>query len=481
MSSKYNYPPGLDRNLLFYFFTKFRPGDPIRFFEHLVRTYGDAASYKIGPNRIVFFNHPDLIREVLVNKAGSFHKERTQDRMKILLGNGLITSEEPVHRRQRLMAQPAFHRVRIAGYARHMVEMAQQRRAEWTKRTERGATEIDMHDEMMELTLSVVAITLFNTEVNAQVRAINDEVNAVMRLYNFLVALPQRARWLLELPVPGAARFRRARSRLNDVINGMIEEHRRSGDKEAADPDLLSMLLSARYEDGSAMSDEQLRDEVMTIFLAGYETMANALTWTWYLLAENPQAESRLQAEIDHVLGQGEGARIAKIDDLPRLRYVEQVLAESMRLYPPAWAMGRRAIEDVDIGAWRIERGAYIYFSQYVLQRTDKYWPDPLRFDPERFAREAEPEDERVAGARAAAQRSEAARKEARHPFIYFPFGGGPRKCIGESFAWTEGVLLLSTLAQRFRARIAPGFTPTLYPSVTLRPRHGMKMILERR
>ncbi len=445
MTQPYRYPPGLDHNLAFYFFSKFKPGDPITFFEHLARTYGDAASYRIGPERILFLNHPDLIREVLVNKATSFHKERTQDRMKIIVGNGLITSEDPYHRRQRLMAQPAFHRARIAGYGRSMVEQALLWRDRWQQRTADGPLALDMLGEMMALTLSVVAKTLFDTEVNDEVRVVNDEVNAIMRLYNVLVGLPL-AEFFIKLPIPGLMRIRRARRHLDAVVYGMIAEHRQSASDRG---DLLSMLLAARYEDGSAMSDEQLRDEVLTIFLAGYETMANALTWTWYLLSGNPEAESRMHAEIDAALC---GAP-ATVEDLPRLRYVEMVLSESMRLYPPAWAMGRKAIEDVDIGEYRIRRGSYLYFSQYILQRSAGFWPDPLRFDPERFT----PEN-----------------KAGRHPFLYFPFGGGNRKCIGESFAWTEGILLLATLAQRLprppRPRLRPRPLSHRYPASP--PRH---------
>jgi cytochrome P450 len=451
MSRPYHYPPGLSHNLVFYFFSKFRPGDPITFFQHLADTYGDAAYYHIGPERVLFLNHPELIKDVLINRSASLHKERTQERMKILLGNGLITSEDPYHRKQRLVMQPAFHRQRIPEYGRHMVEKSLLWCDQWRDRMQRGDVHLDASAEMMALALSIVAKTLFDTEVSQAVRAINDEVNAVMKLYQFLVSLP-RAEYYINLPIPGLTRFRKARKHLDTVVFSMIEEHRRDGDRG----DLLSMLLGARYEDGLAMSDQQIRDEAMTIFLAGYETMANALTWTWYLLSQNPEAEGRLHEELDTVLG----GRTPAFEDLPNLRYTEQVLAEAMRLYPPAWAMGRRTTEDLEVGPYYVQRGTNIYFSQYMIQRSERWWPDPLKFDPERFT----PEN-----------------KAGRLRFVYFPFGGGGRQCIGESFAWMEGVLVLATLAQHFELRTEAGFVPQLYPSVTLRPKCGMNMVLKSR
>jgi cytochrome P450 len=302
---------------------------------------------------------------------------------------------------------------------------------------------------MMQLSLEIVARTLFASDVTADIRIINDEVNAIMRLYNFLVALP-RAEALLHLPIPGLMRFRRARKHLDAVVQRMIATRR----SEAIDRgDLLSMLISARDTEnsGEGMSDEQLRDEVITIFLAGYETVANALTWTWYLLSQNPEAEERLHAEIDQVLGD----RPATLSDLPQLRYTEMVFAESMRLYPPAWAMGRQATRAIELGPYRLPAGTYVLFSQYILQRSAEYFPDPLRFDPERFTPE---------------------QKAARHRFTYFPFGGGGRQCIGEAFAWMEGVLLIATIAQRWNLRLLPGQRIEVQPKITLRPRFPIRV-----
>lgn len=447
---EFRYPPGLERNLPLYLFRRFfRPGNPILLFEHLVRTYGPVSHYKLGGSHIVFINDPKLIREILVNQAASFIKERTQHRMKILLGDGLITSEGEFHVRQRRIAAPAFHRQRIENYAGAMVERAAAMRARWKP----GQT-FDMSAAMMELTLEIVARTLFATDVTSEVRQINDEVNVIMRLYNYLIALP-RAESYLRWPVPGLVRFRKARARLDAVVYRMIAERRASKEDRG---DLLSMLLAGRDEakNNEGMSDRQLRDEVITIFLAGYETVANALTWTWYLLAKNPAAAKQMEQEIDGVL-QG---RPATIEDLPRLHYTEMVFAEAMRLYPPAWAMGRQATQAIELGPYRLPAGTYFFFSQYILQRSAEFYPDPLRFDPERFTPE---------------------QKAARPRFAYFPFGGGGRQCIGEAFAWMEGVLILATIAQRWRFQMVPDQQVDVQPKITLRPRYPMMLVAEQR
>jgi cytochrome P450 len=447
---KYRFPPGLKRNLPFYLFSRFfRPGNPIRLFEYLAATYGRVSCYRIGPSQIVVMNDPELIREVLIAQPQNFIKERTQKRMKILLGEGLITSDGEIHKRQRRIAAPAFHRQRIQAYATVMVERAAAMRDSW-----KFGVEVDASAEMMRLALQIVARTLFDSDVTKDVQRINDEVNAIMRLYNFLIALP-RAEALLHLPVPGLMRFKRARKRLDKVVYHMIEDRRRSG---VDGGDLLSMLLASRDDeaDHSGMSDEQLRDEVLTIFLAGYETVANALAWTWLLLGQNPDAEAKLHAEIDSVLG----GRLPTLEDLPQLRYAEMVLAESMRLYPPAWAMGRQATSDVEIGPYKLPAGTYVFFSQYIIQRNADFFPDPLRFDPERFTPE---------------------RKAGRPRFAYFPFGGGSRQCIGESFAWMEAILSLVTLAQRWRLRLVPDQQIDVQPKITLRSKYAIRMVPELR
>ncbi len=447
---KYRYPPGLTRNLPYYIFSRFFKADnPILLFEYLQEKYGPVTHYMLGPSHIVFLNDPDMIREVLVTQSPLFIKERTQRRMKILLGEGLITSDGETHMRQRRIAAPAFHRQRIAAYGEMMTARAAGMRAEW-----QPGVEIDAVGEMMRLALQVVARTIFDTDVTEDVQTINNEVNAIMKLYNFLIALP-KAEALLHLPIPGLMRFKRARKKLDAVVHRMIDQRRSS---EYDHGDLLSMLLASRDEerDGSRLTDEQVRDEVTTIFLAGYETVANALAWTWLLLAQNPDAEAKMHSEIDNVL---EG-RLPTMADLPQLRYTEMVLSESMRLYPPAWAMGRQATAPVTIGPYHLPKGTYFFFSQYIMQRTEKYFPDPLRFDPERFTPEA---------------------KAARPKFTYFPFGGGNRQCIGESFAWMEAVLLTATIAQKWRLRLVPGQRVEVQPKITLRSKYPIRMIPELR
>ncbi len=464
----FRFPPGLRMNLPFYIVRRFfKASNPILLFEHLATTYGRVSHYKLGWQHIVFLNDPEFIREILINQPQNFIKERTQRRMKILLGEGLITSEGAFHMRQRRIAAPAFHRQRIAAYGSMMVDRAAARREAWHP----GET-LDIGAQMMQLALEVVARTLFNTDVTSDIQQINTEVNVIMELYNYLIALPM-AESYLHLPIPGLMRFRKARARLDAVVHRMITEHRARGVDTG---DLLSMLISSRDEenaenaentagasDGSdaSMSDEQLRDEIITIFLAGYETVANALTWTWLLLSQNPEAEARFHEEIDRVLGGATGeSRLPTLDDLPQLRYTEMVFAESMRLYPPAWAMGRQATKPVSVGPYYFPAKTYFFFSQYVIQRDPEYFPDPLRFDPERFTPEA---------------------KANRPRFVYFPFGGGGRQCIGEAFAWMEGVLILATIAQKWRLRLVPHQQIEVQPKITLRPKYPIHMVAERR
>jgi cytochrome P450 len=454
----FRYPPGLSLNLVFYLRRRFfKPSNPILLFEHLAATYGRIAHYKLGWQHIVFINHPEFIREVLVNHQQEMIKERTQRRMKILLGEGLITSEGAFHMRQRRIAAPAFHRQRIAAYADVMVQRATLRRAGW-----HAGQALDIGAEMMQLALEVVARTLFNTDVTSDVLEINREVNVIMDLYNYLISLPLAEAYLYA-PLPGLTRFRRARARLDAVVHRIIASHRsreRAGDASDSG-DLLSMLMASRDEEGgtterSGMTDAQLRDEIITIFLAGYETVANALTWTWLLLAQNPEAAQRFYDEIDQVLG----GRAPTLEDLPQLRYTEMVFAESMRIYPPAWAMGRQSTAPLALGPYRFPAKTYFFFSQYVMQRDPEYFPDPLRFDPERFTPEA---------------------KAARPRFAYFPFGGGGRQCIGESFAWMEGVLILATIAQKWRLTLLPDQQIDVQPKITLRPKYPIRMRVEGR
>jgi len=465
-------PPGLKRDMLFYAFKPWvKLGSPILLFEHLHREYGKIACYTFLGTPIVLINDPDYIREVLVTQGASFAKERTVRRMRVLLGQGLITSDEPFHMRQRRIAAPAFHRQRIAAYADQIVQSA----VTFSERLEPGKR-FDIASASMELSLEIVARTLFDAEVDDEIRGINDEVNTIMELYNFIVAFP-RFESFLHLPIPGVMKFRRSKARLDAIVDGIIAEHRsarsaaEAAGRKSDRGDLLSMLLSSRIEvldpDGKptgeieGMTDEQVRDEALTIFLAGYETTANALTWTWYLLSQNPEAEAKLHAELDDVLGAAGGAhRLPTLADMPALKYTEMVFAESMRLYPPAWVMGRMSTKPIELGPHRIPGGSHFFFSQYIMGRTAEFFPDPLKFEPERFTPEA---------------------KAARHKYTYFPFGGGSRQCIGESFAWMEGVLSIATLAHCWRLSYAEAAPPLLQEKITLRPKGPLHMTAQRR
>ena len=442
-------PAGLRRALPYYFRRKWVSfGEPIPLFEHLHNTFGPIAHYRFMGTTIVFVNDPDYINEILVTQAASFVRERTLKRMKILLGEGLITSDDPIHLQQRRIIAPAFHRQRIAGYADQIVTSAQESAARWT-----ANKPIDIADEMMQLSLHIVARTLFDSEVTADVLAVRDEVNTIMGLYNFLVAFP-RLESVLHLPIPGIIKFRRSRARLDAVVEKMIASRRTlTGTQLEQRGDLLSTLMSARDEDasGTGMTDTQVRDEVLTIFLAGYETVANALTWTWYLLSQNPEAANKMYAEVDEVLGD----TTATVETFPRLKYTEQVFAESMRLYPPAWAMGRQSTVPIELGPYRFPPDTHFFFSQYIMHRSPEYWPDPLLFRPERHTPEARADRPR---------------------FTYFPFGGGRRQCIGEGFAWMEGVLSLATIAQRWRLHFLPNYPIIPQAKITLRPKHPLMM-----
>ena len=425
--------------------------DPIGFLTRLARDHGDVAFFTMAGQPMLFVNHPELVREVLVTKQRSFHKGRGLERAKRLLGEGLLTSEGEFHRRQRRLVQPAFHRQRVATYGDVMSRYAARAGDRW-----RHGTTLDVADEMMRLTLAIVGKTLFDADVEGEAHEIGEALTESFMSFTYAV-LPF-GELLDRLPLPPTIRFNRARARLDATIYRMIEERRRGG---ADRGDLLSMLLLAQDSegDGGGMTDEQLRDEAMTLFLAGHETTSNLLTWTWYLLSQHPDAERRLHAEVDAVLGAGDRGPLTA-DDLPRLPYTRMVLAESMRLYPPAWIVGRRAVEDVEVGGYPVAARTIVLMSQYVAHRDGRWFPEPDRFDPERWTPEA---------------------AASRPKFSYYPFGGGARICIGEQFAWMEGTLILATLAHRWRLRLAPGQRVALQPIITLRPKFGMRMEVEGR
>jgi cytochrome P450 len=421
--------------------------DPLGFLLRTARDYpGDVVRFRQGPRDVYLVKHPDLVKDVLVTRQHDFSKSRALQWAKLFLGEGLLTSEGEFHTRQRRLAQPAFHRQRIGGYGADMVRRAVEARERWT-----AGDVLDLDVEMMRLTLAIVSRSLFGTDVAVAAGEIREDLSTIISLFPRF-SLPLFG-LIQKLPLPSNARFDRAVGRLDGIVHRLIAERRADGRDRG---DLLSMLLLAQDEEGAGggMSDRQLRDEVVTLLLAGHETTSNALTWTWYLLSQNPGVEARWREEMRTVLD----GRPPAFEDLPALKYTEMVLAESMRLFPPAWGIGRRALRDVTVGGFEIAAGAILALSPYVVHRDERFWPDPLRFDPERFAPEA---------------------RASRPRFAYFPFGGGARSCIGESFAWMEGVLLLAAIGQRWRLRLAPGHPVEPQALITLRPRHGMRMTVE--
>jgi cytochrome P450 len=439
-------PPSQKPDLIGGHFRSFRK-DPTGFLTRQA-ALGDVSHFRMGPQQSYAISHPDLIRDVLVVDAHKFVKGRALQRAKALLGEGLLTSEGEFHLRQRRMIQPAFHRSRLGEYSRAMVRHGAIMVDSWADGDVR-----DIDREMMYLTLRIVAETLFSADVDDRADEVGRAMTALTELFNFLL-LPF-SEWLQRIPIPPTRRFNRARDIFNSIIFGMIDERRWSGEDKG---DLLSMLLLARDEDDAGvMTDEQVRDEVLTLFLAGHETTANALTWTWYLLSQNPEKESTLHAELDEVLD----GKAPAMDDIPNLKYTEAVFAESMRMFPPAWTVGRLSIEDHELGGFQIPKGSLVLASQWVIHHDPRFWIETESFIPERW------ETQSV--------------KEAGQKFIYFPFGGGVRRCIGEGFAWTEGILLLATIAQKWKLRMVSNQKIGLNPMITLRPKFGMRMNCQKR
>ncbi len=428
--------------------------NPLTFHRHrleillrVAREYGDIASFLLGPVRVVLLNHPDLVREVLVTREDDFVKGRGIDELRRVLGQGLLSSEGDLHRRQRRLIQPLFRHERIAAYAADMVEVAERTAGRF-----RDGETFDVAREMMRLTLAIVGKTLFGVDVEGEAAEVGESLSTVMRWT--MNRLSPFGGLLEKLPLAANRRFRESLGRLDALIERMITDRRR----DPGHGDLLALLLAAQdvEGDGGGMSDRQVRDEAMTLFLAGHETTAQALTFTFWLLGHHPEVEGRLHAELDSVLD----GRAPRAEDYGKLVYTRQVLWESMRIYPPAWIIGRRALVDLELGGHRVPAGALVLASPFVSHRDPRFFPDPERFDPDRFAASASADRPRYA---------------------YYPFGGGSRVCIGEGFAAMEGTLVLASLARRFRLRPVPGQTLELEPLVTLRPRHGLRVTAVRR
>ena len=419
--------------------------NPLEYFTKIARDFGDIAGLRTLNFKTIFVNHPDLIEEVLVTNARKYSKGRVLRANRHVFGEGLLTSEGDFWLRQRRLAQPAFHRARIASYAATMVDYTERMVQGW-----RGGEERDAHQEMMRLTLEIVAKTLFDADVDRDAQEVGKSLELLLEIganFRRTIFVPH---WL---PTPTNLRVRREVKQIEKILYRIIAERRASG-RDAGD--LLSMLLSAQDEDGSRMTDRQLRDETITLFLAGHETTASTLSWTWWLLARHPAVEAKLHAELNAVLGD----RAPTLDDLPKLRYTGHVITESLRLYPAAWGMARLAVEDHEIAGYAVTKGMGVAMAQWVVHRDPRWYDAPEEFRPERW------EDDLLK----------------RLPrFAYFPFGGGPRQCIGNAFALMEAALILATIARKFRLLLVANHPVVPLASITLRPRHGVRVTLESR
>jgi cytochrome P450 len=416
-------------------------GNPLTYMRQMADEYGDYVRIPLIMGQGVLLVDPDAIEEVLVRKKRHFVKGRATRALGALLGNGLLVSEGDFWRRQRRLAQPAFHKDRIARYGERMVAFGTRMVDRW-----HDGQEMDIHDEMVHVTLAIVADALFSADVSGVAEAVGESLATALWHFQwwstngFLVPV-----WL---PLQPNRMFMAAKKRLDRIVNGIIAARQRSGERHN---DLLDMLLAARDEDGSGMSPKQLRDEVMTLLLAGHETTANTLTWTFLLLGQHPEVEARLLAELREVLG----GRPPSLADLPNLKYTEMVIKESMRVFPAVWMLGYQAIADTTIGSYLIRKGTTVFMSQWVNHHDGRWFPEPERFHPERWLDPA---------------------LKSLPAYAYFPFGGGERMCIGKSFALMEAQLLLATIVQRYHLDVVPGQQILLNPSVTLRPGAGLRV-----
>jgi cytochrome P450 len=447
------YPPGPKGRLFGAGLHLASQRDPLGFMERLAREYGDVVHFKIGRRHVYLLNHPEHIKGVLLTHYANFLKGRGIVRRDNFLGEGLLTSEGDFHRRQRQLTKPAFHQGRYEGYAATMTSLASEATRHW-----RAGDPLDVLESMRQITLPIASQTLFGTSVETEHARIIDAFRT--GLSRFKSFKPADTRLSDRLSPLHRRRLRDARVTLETLVSQIIAERRRAEDDRG---DLLSLLLSRNgEEDEQLKSDRQIRDEAVTLFIGGFENVATALTWTWYLLAQNPEAEERLHAELDAVLG----GRLPTAADFPRLSYTRMVFEEAMRVYPPVPRLVRTAVRDYRVGDYTVPAGSLVVVSQYLMHRDARYFPDPERFDPERWTPEA--------------------RRE-RPAYSYFPFGGGSRRCIGDGFAYMEGVLVLATLASRWKfslnssERVGMSATHFLHPKGTLtmtpeeRPTQGVR------
>jgi cytochrome P450 len=423
---------------------------PLEWMAQLARDYGNIVFMRLGHRDLAMVNHPDHVQDILVTHKWNFTKRRVDEKeWRLFLGEGLLDSEGDYHMHERRLVEQAFRHERVTAYGSMMADYARRHGDSWT-----NGTTVDVHREMLRLTLAIAGKAFLDADVGSDEA---DQIGKAVDMayeFNALLALPF-ASLLEKLPLPAVRHFRQAVDILNGVAYRKIEARRQAG---AATGDLLSLLIKAPESEGAGghVTDARVRDEALTVLVAGHETTANALTFTWMLLAQHPEAEARLHEELQRVLG----GRLPTPDDIPQLPYTEGVFAESMRLYPPVWWQARQSVSEYVLGGYLLPAGTLVLWSLYNMQRDPRWYTDPERFDPARMSRDA---------------------RTKLHRFVYFPFGGGTRQCIGESFAWMEGVLVLATMAQRWRLRLPEGHQVHLEPLITLRPKGGLPMMLEQR
>jgi len=466
-SSSIEYPPGphsiLPNKLLREFIH-----NPVKTLMDIAYRYGDIAHFKFGRQHVYLLNNPNYIEDVLIRNYKNFIKSKGLQVSKRLLGEGLVTSEGEYHDRQRRIIQPAFHPNLIKKYGEIMTVYAVNICEQW----EDGIT-LDIHKEMVHVTSAIISKAVLGSDIRSEEgKQVGDALLTCAEYFNRL--LMPFGELIEKIPILHINKgFQQAKKKLDSIVYNMIKEHRNNESKGETKQDLLYTLLQAQDAEAGIrrMTDSELRDEVMTIFLAGHETTANALTWTFYLLSQNSSIETKLYDELCSVLDNNQDSsntsnttrskkRIPTIEDVPKLEYTEKVFRESMRLYPPAWTIGRQAINDYRLTKYIIPAGSIILMSQYVMHRNPNYFSDPELFYPDRWTKEAKSQLPR---------------------FSYFPFGGGIRGCVGEPFAWLEGILLIATICHRWKMHHEPNHKVELKPLITLRPKYGMRMKLERR
>ncbi|HEX8338935.1 MAG TPA: cytochrome P450 [Pyrinomonadaceae bacterium] len=397
--------------------------DPLGFMQRVAREYGDVVHFKLGRRRVYLLNHPEHVKGVLLTHYDNFLKGRGHGRKDNFLGLGLVTSEGAFHRRQRQLTQPAFNHGRLGAYGETMARLTAESAAEW-----REGESLDVLDSMRQITLPIASQTLFGTRVDTEHERIIEAFRTGLNRFRWFK--PSGSRLANRLSPVQRRRDQQSRETIETLVSEIIAGRRREGGEDRGD--LLSLLLSRAAGEGEELtSDRQIRDEAVTLFIAGFENIATALTWSLYLLAQHPEVEGRLHAELDGVLG----GRLPAAEDIPRLAYTRMVFEEAMRVYPPVPRLVRTALRDYEVGGYTVPAGSLVVVSQYLLHRDPRFWDEPERFDPERWTPEAKCE---------------------RPAYAYFPFGGGQRRCIGDGFAYMEGVLVLATLASRWRLRLDP-------------------------